>query len=54
MEGQPSYQQIRIFHILAAPLSADLGEVTAGGKTRRQRVIERHQEAIDALYRRHR
>ena len=44
-------EQVKRFAVLAEPLRAETGELTASLKLRRAAVAERHRDAIEALYR---
>jgi long-chain acyl-CoA synthetase len=46
----PHYRQIRAFHIEPKPLTIENGLLTANGKLRREAVMERFREAIEAMY----
>ncbi len=46
----PSPEQVRRFHVLHRPLTAETGELTETMKIRRNVVVERFRGELDALY----
>ncbi|MGM0555627.1 MAG: AMP-dependent synthetase/ligase [Myxococcota bacterium] len=46
----PSFESVRRFALTSRPFLAEEGEVTPTGKLRRDRIIENHHDALDALY----
>jgi long-chain acyl-CoA synthetase len=46
----PHYQRVHAFHIEREPFTAESGLLTANGKIKRQRVLDRFAAALDALY----
>jgi len=48
--AQPHYKQVHAVHVHREPFTADGGLLTANGKLKRQRVLERFACEIDALY----
>ncbi len=48
--AQPHYKQVRAVHVHREPFSTESGLLTANGKLKRQRVLERFGREIDALY----
>lgn len=49
--GKPAYLQVRKAIVLETPCTMDNGLLTPTHKVKRQRVIERHQQQIEDLYR---
>jgi long-chain acyl-CoA synthetase len=45
-----AYEQIKDFVLLAEPFSAATGTMTSTAKLRRKQIMERHREALEALY----
>jgi long-chain acyl-CoA synthetase len=49
--GLPHYKQIRAFHVEAEPFSIDNGLLTANGKLKRDAIVARFKDQIEAMYR---
>jgi len=49
--GMPHYKRVRGFHIAAEPFTIENGLLTANGKFKREVIMARFREAIEALYR---
>ncbi len=47
----PHYKQVRAFHVIEEPFTIDSGLLTANGKLKRDLIVERFRNEIDALYR---
>ncbi len=48
--GLPHYKQVRAFHVVEEPFSIDSGLLTANGKMKRDLIVERFREQIEAMY----
>ena len=46
----PHYQRVHAYHIQREPFTPESGFLTANGKIKRQRVLERFAAVIDAMY----
>ena len=46
----PHYKQVRAFHIVDEPFTIESGLLTANGKLKRDRIAQKFETEIDAMY----